>query len=541
VTASLRNVTPDLAKPFVPGLAAQGVLTADAHLTGSPAAPTGTIRVSARDLRATSGPAASVPPAQILANITLHGAAATIDARVSAGPKLRLAANGTAPLKPDGALNMRATGNLDLTLLDPILQAGGRRVRGAMALDMAATGSPAKPAVNGTATLDGGEIQDFAQGARISDISARVEADGDTVRITRFAGHAGPGTLDVTGTVGVTAPGMPVDIHITAHNARPLSSDLLTATLDADLSVNGQAAGTMDAAGKILLHKVEINVPDALPPSIALLNVRRPGDKPAPPPPASVSAIKLDIAVDAPSNIFVRGHGLDTELGGTLHIGGLATAPVISGGFDMRRGDFSLAGTTLNFTKGTVGFNGTGVQHKIDPTLNFEADSYQGGITATLKITGYADAPKIALSSVPDLPQDEVLAHLLFGESMKQLSAIQIAEIGAALAEISGVAGGGNPLDSVRKGLGLDRLSVGGGTNGAGASVEAGRYVAKGVYVGAKQATSGAGGTQAEVQIDLTRHLKLQTTLGTGGGSTQGATPENDPGSSLGLSYQFEY
>jgi translocation and assembly module TamB len=541
LTAALRNVTPDLAKPFVPGLAAQGVLTADAHLTGSTAAPAGTIRVSARNMRATTGPAASVPAAQILANVTLNGATAAIDVRMNAGPKLRLAAAGTAPLKPDAALNIQATGNLDLTLLDPILQAGGRRARGAMALNLAATGSPAKPALNGTITLAGGEIQDFAQGIRISGIAARIEADGDTVRISRFEGRAGPGTLDVSGTVGVTAPGLPVDMHITARNARPLASDLLTATLDADLTVHGQAAGNLDAVGKVLLHKVEINVPDALPPSVAVLNVRRPGDKPPPPPSAASSSVKLDIAVDAPSNIFVRGHGLDTELGGTLHIGGVATAPAIAGGFDMRRGDFSLAGTTLNFSKGSVGFNGTGVQHKIDPTLNFEADSYQGGITATLKITGYADAPKIALSSVPDLPQDEVLAHLLFGQSMKQLSAIQIAEIGAALAEISGVTGGGNPLDSVRKGLGLDRLSVGGGTNGAGASVEAGRYVAKGVYVGAKQATSGAGGTQAEVQIDLTRHLKLQTTLGTGGGSTQGATPENDPGSSLGLSYQFEY
>jgi len=228
-------------------------------------------------------------------------------------------------------------------------------------------------------------------------------------------------------------------------------------------------------------------------------------------------------------------------LGGTLTIAGTAAAPQMSGGFDLRRGDFSLAGTTLNFTSGRVGFDGTGVAGNIDPTLSFEADSNQGGIAATLKITGYADAPKIALSSVPELPQDEVLAHLLFGQSMKNLSAFQIAEIGAALAELSGVGGGADPLASLRKGLGLDRLSVGGGTNGAGATVQAGRYVARGVYVGAKQSAGGAGGTQAQVQVDLTRHLKLQTTLGTGGGTVQGATPDNDPGSSVGLAYQFEY
>jgi translocation and assembly module TamB len=64
--------------------------------------------------------------------------------------------------------------------------------------------------------------------------------------------------------------------------------------------------------------------------------------------------------------------------------------------------------------------------------------------------------------------------------------------------------------------------------------------VAKGVYVGARQGAGGAGGTQAQVQVDLTKHLKLLSALGTGG-STQGATPQNDPGSSVGLSYQFEY
>jgi translocation and assembly module TamB len=43
------------------------------------------------------------------------------------------------------------------------------------------------------------------------------------------------------------------------------------------------------------------------------------------------------------------------------------------------------------------------------------------------------------------------------------------------------------------------------------------------------------------VDVDLTKHLKLQTRLGNGNATAQGTTPENDPGSSLGLAYQFEY
>ena len=333
-----------------------------------------------------------------------------------------------------------------------------------------------------------------------------------------------------------------MDVRFSADHARPLASDLLSATLDASLAVHGQAAGTLDAAGKVFVRRAEINIPNALPPSVAVLHVRRPGDKPPRPAASSTSLVRLAIELDAPSNIFVRGHGLDSELGGKLTIGGTSAAPQISGGFEMRRGSISVAGTTLNFTHGEVGFDGTSVTNKIDPTLDFVADSNSGSVVATLTVGGYADRPTIKLSSVPDLPQDEILAHLLFGTSVKDLSVIQIAEIASALAELSGVTGGGDPLGAVRKGLGLDRLSVGGGGGGTstGATVEAGRYVARGVYIGAKQATSG-GGTAAEVQVDLTKHLKANAQLATGGGSVQGATPDNDPGSTIGLSYQFEY
>jgi translocation and assembly module TamB len=44
-----------------------------------------------------------------------------------------------------------------------------------------------------------------------------------------------------------------------------------------------------------------------------------------------------------------------------------------------------------------------------------------------------------------------------------------------------------------------------------------------------------------EVDVDLSKHLKLQTRLGNGTATTQGITPENDPGSSVGMVYQFEY
>jgi translocation and assembly module TamB len=543
LTASVRNVTPDLVRPFAPTLQAAGLLTADATLSGTTAAPQGSVRVQAGNLRLRSGPAASLPPGSVLATVVLAGTSARVDARVSAGPRLAFAAVGTAPLSAAGTLAMRVTGHTDLALLDPILGATGQRAAGNLALDASVGGTAAAPRLAGSATLDRGEIQDFVKGLHITDMTARLVAAGDSVELQSFSAKAAPGTLSAHGKIGIFEPGVPVDLHFAADNARPLASDLLTATLDASLAVKGQAAGIMDATGRVFVRRADINIPNSLPPSVATLHVRRPGDKPPPPPSASAALIRLALEVDAPNSIFVRGHGLDSELGGKLSVGGTSNAPDIGGGFQLRRGTFSIAGTTLNFSKGEVGFDGTGVTNKIDPTLNFVADSTSGSVTATLTVGGYADAPTIKLSSTPDLPQDEVLAHLLFGVSVKDLSAIQIAEIASALAELSGVAGGGgDPLGAVRKGLGLDRLSVGGGGGGSstGATVEAGRYVARGVFVGAKQATSG-GGTAAEVQVDITRRLKAKAQLATGGGSVQGSTPDNDQGSTVGLSYQFEY
>jgi translocation and assembly module TamB len=225
----------------------------------------------------------------------------------------------------------------------------------------------------------------------------------------------------------------------------------------------------------------------------------------------------------------------------------------VSGGFDLQRGSFSLASNKLNFTAGRVSFNGAGLKNKIDPTLDFTAQTTVSDTTAILHITGLADAPQFEFTSTPPLPQDEIMARLLFpGVNSAQLSGLQLAQIGAALAALSGVGGDGglNPLVKLQKSLGLDRLTVGAGTSttgtptgagtqNSGASIEAGRYISKRVYIEAKQSTTGT--SQLEADVDLTRHLKLQTRFGNGTATVQGATPENDPGSSVGLLYQFEY
>lgn len=534
LTATLRNLPADIGAIINPAFAADGVIGADVRLTGTSARPEGSVKLTASGVRQRKGPGQALPAANLIANADLQGTSVRLDTKLTAGPS-HVAVTGTAPLAQGGKLDLQTNGRIDLAMLDPLLMAEGRRARGEVILDAAITGTTTAPLVQGSAELRKGDVTDFALGAHVTDLAATIQAKGDTIRLASFSGKAGPGTLGGNGTISL-AGAMPADIHFTANNARPLSSDLLTALIDANLAVQGDIKGDLQAGGTVHVRRADIRIPDKMPPSIAVLQVRN-ANAPPPPPPetAPQSTIALNLTLDAPQQVFIRGRGLDAELGGTIHIRGTTAKPIPDGGLHLRRGTLSVVGSTLTFSEGTVDFSGAGIS---DPSVHFVANSTTATIVATLTVSGSAKDPKITLSSVPDMPQDEILAQLLFNTSTSKLSPFQLAEIAAALASLSGATSGFDPLESLRNTFGLDRLSVGSSSSGS-PTLEAGRYLARGVYLGAKQSASG-GGTQATVQVDIAKGLKLETTAGSGSTTATGSTGSADA-ASVGLTYQFEY
>ncbi len=536
LTGTLRNLPADIAALVSPDLAADGTVTADMRLTGRVDQPEGTVRVTASGLRMRTGPGRALPVANLVAQATLRGHAALIDLRGTAGiSKLTIA--GTVPSGATSGLDLRAGGSIDLAMLNPLLAAQGRRVKGMIDLDTTVRGSFANPRLGGSARVTGGEVQDSVLGARISNIDATILADGDILRITPLTGRAGPGTVEVRGTIGLT-DGIPFDLRINAKKARPLSSDLVTALIDADMTLTGRPNADMTIGGTLRVTQADIRIPERLPSSVVTIPVRIAGRPSLPVPAAPVPApnIGLNLVLDAPGRIFIRGRGLDVELGGKVVFQGTASSPQPGGGLTLRRGTFSVVGQTLSLTSGTIDFAGAGLTN---PSLLLVASSARSGLTTNLTISGSVKDPRVKLSSTPEMPQDEILARLLFDNSTAKLSPFQIAQLAAGLASLSGATSGlGDPLDNLRRSFGLDRLSVGSSASGAPA-LEAGRYLAPGVYLGAKQSASG-GGTEATVQIDIAKGLKLETTVGNGTGSATGSGSGTDS-AKVGIMYQLEY
>jgi translocation and assembly module TamB len=134
------------------------------------------------------------------------------------------------------------------------------------------------------------------------------------------------------------------------------------------------------------------------------------------------------------------------------------------------------------------------------------------------------------------LPQDEIMAQVLFGRATTQLSPLQLAEIGQSVGTLSGLTGsGGGILDRLRKAIGLDRLGVAsdpnavaaGSSSVSGSSLELGRYVAPGIYLGAKQGAQTNSST-AVVEIELTPNVKVQSEVGADARSKVGVSVEWD-------------
>lgn len=539
----IRALPLSLARIASPSLALSGTLEGEADLRGPAARPDGRYALTVAGLVTPETRKAGLPPITARASGRLADGEASIDGRVSAGRGADVTVTGSVPVEAGGGLNLRARGTLDAALANSMLSVSGQRVAGRVTLDAGVTGTVAAPKVEGTATLSGGSLTDPLNGIRLTDIQGRVTGRGDTLVIERLtAATRNGGHLAVDGRVAVEpASGFPGTLRITADRAELISSPLMTAVSSLNLALSGPLARKPQIKGRVDVVSIDVSVPDRLPatvqplPGIRRVNVtpavrerlakraerkaqiaaasRR--TKAAPPFDAA-----LDVVVSAPSRIFVRGRGIDAELGGELRVTGSSRDPQANGDFSMRRGVFSLGGQRLDFTRGRVFFAGDLAQ----PDLDFAAETKAADVTARVAVTGPAAQPVFALSSDPSLPQDEILSRILFKKAAAGLSPFQALQLAQAVAQLSGGAGGPDVFEAARKGLGLDSLDVSTGASG-GPAVGASRYINDRISVGVKAGAKPAD-TAATINYDVTRRIKLNGEAGSDGRTAVGVGAE---------------
>jgi translocation and assembly module TamB len=412
-----------------------------------------------------------------------------------------------------------------------------RALDGQVRYDLTLNGPLRASSVGGRVTLSSGRFSDPDIGASLEGIEALAQLQGGQARISATARLSTGGLIRVDGPVGLEAP-FPARLAITLDQLRLIDPELYEVILGGAVTVEGPLTGGALIAGAIRLEQTELRVPESgFSSASALANlshVNEPGpvrdtrakagliDTDGREAAASGAAtpFRLDLTVSAPSRIFLRGRGIDAELGGQIRLAGTTANVVPSGQFNLIRGRLDILGKRLVLSEAELDLAG-----RLVPNLRVVAENRGQDITSRVTVEGPADDPTISFTSVPQLPQEEVLAQLLFGRDLSRLSALQAAQLANAVAVLAG-RGGEGIVTRLRNSFGLDDLDVSTSADGE-TELTAGRYLTENIYTEVQTGQSGT--TSLSLNFDIRE------------GVTARARVESDGDSGLGVFIQRDY
>ncbi|MEO7177375.1 MAG: translocation/assembly module TamB domain-containing protein, partial [Allosphingosinicella sp.] len=360
-------------------------------------------------------------------------------------------------------------------------------------------------------------------GTRISKLALQGRFTSSELQITQLSGRAGKGTISGTGTVGFAASaGYPIDIRLKLSDAQLARSDSIGATLTGDLAVTNSRANGALISGDLTLPEVRYQIiRQGAAQVVELAGVRRKGE-PLPTVDAATqqsdaapSIWKLDLRLRADNRLFIAGMGLESEWSAILRVQGTTATPAIIGEADLIRGTFSFSGQRFDVARGHIQFLG---QRPPNPRIDIVASADIKDVTVNINVSGNALNPQIAFTSSPALPQDEIMARILFGGSVSEISPIQAIQLASSLNSLRGGGGGLNPLGKLRSAGGFDRLRVLGAddTTGRGTALAAGFYVSDDIYL--EIITDARGFTATQIEVALSKALSILSQVGTSGG-----------------------
>ncbi|ABF53274.1 translocation/assembly module TamB domain-containing protein [Sphingopyxis alaskensis] len=394
----------------------------------------------------------------------------------------------------------------------------------------------ADPCLNGIVRGRDMVYENQTYGTRLTGMVINGRFAGNRLEIADLTARAGEGTIAASGYVSLSqADGYPMDLAATLDNARLARSENIAARATGDLRLQKVAGQTALLSGDLRLPETRYRIVREGAAQVPVLTgVRRKasgrarisGDGLAAVGGSLFDLIRLDIRLRASEEIYVRGMGLESEWQADVTLRGTTEAPRVTGEIELVRGTLGFAGRSFELEEGRVTFP-TG--DAFDPAIRLIASDTIETVTVSVSVTGRASNPQVAFSSVPGLPQDEIVSRILFGDSITTLSPLQAVQLASSLNALSSGGGGLSPLGALQSAAGIDRLRVLGpdDTIGRGAALAAGQYITKDIYL--EVITDARGYTATQLEISLTPALSL---LSQAGGSGQ---------SNLSIRYRKDY
>ncbi|SNR33104.1 DUF490 domain-containing protein [Paracoccus sediminis] len=468
-------------------------------------------------------------PLQASGTIREDGANFVVDLNATAPGNTRLQVAGSAA-RDFSALNLSVTGNSDASIANTFIRT--RSIEGPLSFDLAVNGTPSLQAVSGRVRLSNGRISDPGVGIRLEGVNATADLAGGRITIDADANVSNGGRVRVSGPVDLQ--GGTLDLAIVLDRVIARDPNLYQTEINGSLRMSGRNADGPLISGVINLGETEIRIPSTgLGGAKAIPDINHVGDtrpvrstrakaglEPYPSeasreaglagPPSTPPALppRLDLVINAPNQVFIRGRGIDAELGGTLQVQGTTRNAIPIGFLELIRGRVDLLGRRFDLTEGLVELQGS-----LIPVIRLVAETDRDGITTRIIIDGEARDPEITFESSPELPEEEVLSQLLFGQGLDNISPLQAAQLANAIAVLAG-RGGEGIIGNLRNQVGLDDLDLATDDDGN-VQVRAGKYLSDNLYTDV--AVGADGKSTLNLNLDVTNSLTARGSVGSDG------------------------
>ena len=401
--------------------------------------------------------------------------------------------------------NLAVQGSTDLALINPRLEP--RSIQGPAEFNVTLNGPLALSSLNGTAQASNVTFVLPQQGIRLADISAQAQITGGRTSVNLAGRSANGGQISVSGDIDLATP-ITGDLRARLDAFRLIDPRLFETDVSGEIRITGELTQGPLLSGSLQLDRTELRIPRVglagrgyIPPDIRHVGesaaARQTRDR------AGIFAGEthgrerrppsLDINIDAPSRIFIRGRGLDAELGGSLRLTGTTADVIPIGQFGLIRGRLDLLGNRFTLNEGFASLQGDFV-----PFIRLIASTERDGVNALIVLEGRADSPEIRFESTPPLPEEEIVSLLLFGRGFETLSLFQAAQLASSLATLSGRTDG--IMERLRRNTGLDDLDVRTDEDGE-TSVRLGSYLTENIYTDVE--VSPQGSAEVSINIDL--------------------------------------
>ena len=520
-----------------------GTLEGSVKLDGSPESPDISGNVTASGIRRKTLKLNRIPPFTIKteyefkrdiasANFILDGLSESsfrgsieVPCSFSIHP-FTLVFNNTEPLK--GSIK----GEFDLSAIPAVFELHDQIITGRLNTGFDIGGNYRAPSITGKAVLLKGTYENTGMGVMLENIGAEISAENTGLRLYNFKADdglkgrvTGKGHLDLD-----AAADFPYKLDMDLNSMQVAGNDRLRAVVGGNAVISGNMK-QHNLSGKLVVEKADFEIAEKLPVEIAEVEIKeiniksetvRDEQKEQP----QKSNIRFDMAVSSPGRVYIKGRGLDSEWKGDVKLEGTSDNPVITGRLSLVRGNYNFLARPFTLTDGQVTFFGNSPP---DPYFDITGKSVNSSITALINLKGNIKKPELTLSSDPVLPQDEILARVLFGREISQITPFQALQLAAALNEMLGRKKGFDPLAYTRNLIGVDRLEVKQSqTNPDESALSAGKYLKDNIYIEVEKGISAESG-KASVTWELTPNITVETDVG-----------ENSE-TGMGINWKYDY